>query len=53
MQHAAKIADDLGYDSYLDADEEVMPLYIQEGYVDRTDIKATSFMKPMVRPPRA
>lgn len=53
VQHAANIADALGYDSYLDADEEVMALYTAEGYVARTEVENTSIMKPMVRHPRS
>jgi acetyltransferase (GNAT) family protein len=51
VQHGAAIADALGYESYLDADQEVMDLYVKAGYVARTDIDITSIMKPMVRPP--
>lgn len=52
VQHAAAIADALGYESYLDADLDVKALYLKQGYVERTDIDSTSIMKPMVRPAR-
>ncbi|KAH6680015.1 acyl-CoA N-acyltransferase [Plectosphaerella plurivora] len=51
VQYAAALADALGYESYLDAEEDVIDLYIKQGYVARTDIEITSIMKPMVRPP--
>lgn len=43
------VADELGYATYLDADEGAMGLYTKHGFAYRDDVERTSVMFPMVR----
>ena len=49
LQKVAQLADELGYEAYLDADENAMGLYSRHGFEHRTDVKRTSALCPMVR----
>ncbi|CRK45875.1 hypothetical protein BN1723_016597 [Verticillium longisporum] len=52
LQYASNLADTLVHPSYLDADQDVMPLYVKHGYVACSDVQPTSPMLAMLRPPK-
>lgn len=51
VKHVTDFADELGYESYVAADSEVMPLYSKFGFATPENAEPTSFMLPMVRTP--
>lgn len=52
LQHASRVADDLGYRVYLDSEKGVKPLYERLGYAVVDNVEQTSPLIPMVRPAR-
>ena len=54
LEHGNKIADELDYPLYLDAEKDAVRLYEKIGYEAQTDaVKESELMMPMVRPRRS